>query len=221
MNMRQLKRRLSAASGGLAKLGEVIGVVTAALFLVSAGANAVWMSKTLGLNYFAVASTEDVVMQGVRTFGVATLFTLINLAFQLFATRQFRAGEVRRIKSVRHNPYSNPGEQLRIHKYDLAALQKLQAVVMLPILAGFFLFMTFASMTDALRLTINSDDVPPPCRQGEVKWMGSRSIVADCQGSIFVLRDYENVALKSTPKATCPKQWNGVRRCPPPPPIKR
>ena len=198
----RIKRVARRFDLGLKAIAQTFGVITALMFLMSALTGYLAMRLTLGLDYFSVATTNDVIMLGVKSFGLAVLIVVaafsISNSIQWFERRR-RLAEIRKHRSLKASPARRYLLALKRDRDDAYALMMpslLISAVAVLIMAGLL------NAEPQRVVYVSGADLPMECDYAPTLWMGSQSAVVKCTDGVRLIRDSENVVY-FRPKRHC------------------
>lgn len=210
---------------GLEPLLPLIALLSPVGFAISVVLNSVWMHLSLGLPYVQIASTADVIMDGLQAMGacviaVAAIALLSTWGLGRDAIASLKAARLWRSIGGKGFP---PGYTRQVHRLTLR-LEGWNAKAMLGMLVGVIVLSVWTSMDQRGNLYLSSSHQVPGCVDAKVRWVGSQNVVLNCQSRTVVIRGAENLALIEG-DSTCIGEW-GVQFClghppgsPPPPAV--
>lgn len=149
------------------------------------------MGIRIGTDYFSLATTGDVLMNGVKALGYSAAISIaLAAAFSIRSTIVWKKRLKETIKS-RHS---------RDIRLTLLAFHYRRDFMneLFPFTASIFAILTisiavfFASQPSGLYY-VGGADLPQECKYQQAEWIGAQSSIINCQGTPWVIRDGENV----------------------------
>lgn len=177
-----------------------IAAVTAFSFVVSGTVNWLAFRSFWSINYFSIATPQDIVIAG---FAMTALIVIASLALAAATAFIFIAGSV--VYTAVHKPIDH-GKAVAFWQVMLADKTKgpvesvfllfvaclLLSTVGCTIMLAFVLPSATEFYDTGLAVSYRSD-LPKNCHGEPVAWMGSQAAIVNCGGIIRVERDFERL----------------------------